>query len=427
MKLSFLFIHLAVTLGTIATFVSVAVVKAQPIVPAADGTGTNVTPDGDRFHITGGKTSQDRANLFHSFQQFGLREGEIANFISNPAIRNILGRVVGGDPSIINGLIKVTGGNSNLFLINPAGIIFGANASLNVPAAFTATTATNIGFDAGWFNAAGANNYNILNGNPSIFYLNISQPGSIINAGNLAVLPGENITLIGGTVVSTGSISAAKGNITIAAVPGENAVRISQEGYLLSLEIRGIDGGLLAQNGQLSLPLSLPQLLAGTGTNSATGISINSAGEAVLTAGLKVENGDVAMANSTINSQNITFWAAQNLTLVETQLLTEGNLSLLAADTVRVRDGNSPFNALAGGNITIQGNQNIDIFALNYPSAAFQAAGDITLLSNGNISGDAHFNTGSNLAILTLTGSGGRIANFTTNTISNIGCAPHCA
>ncbi|MEG4808815.1 filamentous hemagglutinin N-terminal domain-containing protein, partial [Microcoleus sp. F8-D3] len=131
-----------------ATILSTAAVKAQPIVPAPDRTGTTVTPDkGDRLNITGGQTSKNGANLFHSFQQFGLSEGQIANFISNPAIRNILGRVVGGNPSMINGLIQVSGGNSNLFLINPSGIIFGPNASLNLPAAFTATTATNIGFD----------------------------------------------------------------------------------------------------------------------------------------------------------------------------------------------------------------------------------------------------------------------------------------
>ncbi|HAJ63081.1 MAG TPA: hypothetical protein DCP31_30805 [Cyanobacteria bacterium UBA8543] len=118
---------------------------AQPITPASDGTGTVVTPNGNRFDIQGGSLSQDDANLFHSFQQFGLDSGQIANFISNHSIRNILGRVVGGDASMINALIQVTGGNSSLFLMNPAGIIFGKDARLNVPASFTATTATGIG------------------------------------------------------------------------------------------------------------------------------------------------------------------------------------------------------------------------------------------------------------------------------------------
>src|ERR687886_2241632 len=166
---------------------------AQDIKPVADGTGTLVTPDGNQFNIQGGSLSRDGTNLFHSFQQFGLSEGQIANFVSNPSIRNILGRVVGGDPSIINGLIQVSGGNSNLFLMNPAGIIFGNNAQLNIPASFTATTATSIGFgENNWFNTFGANNYQALIGTPNIFALDLAQPGSIINAGNLGVQPGQN-------------------------------------------------------------------------------------------------------------------------------------------------------------------------------------------------------------------------------------------
>jgi filamentous hemagglutinin family protein len=84
-----------------------------------------VNTNGNQINITGGQTSGDGANLFHSFQEFGLSDGQIANFLSTPEIINILGRVSGGNPSLINGLIQVTGGNSNLFLLNPAGIVFG--------------------------------------------------------------------------------------------------------------------------------------------------------------------------------------------------------------------------------------------------------------------------------------------------------------
>src|SRR4028118_2331431 len=158
---------------------STAPVLAQPITPAADGTGTLVTPDGNRFDIHGGTLSKDGENLFQSFQEFGLSNEQTANFLSNPSIRNILGRVVGGNPSIINGLIQVTGGNSNLFLMNPAGMVFGPNASLNVPAAFTATTATGIGFGNNhWFNAFGENDYQNLIATPSQFAFDISHTGS---------------------------------------------------------------------------------------------------------------------------------------------------------------------------------------------------------------------------------------------------------
>ena len=184
--------------------------KAQSITPANDGTGTTVTPSGDQYDITGGMLSGDGDNLFHSFEQFGLNAGEIANFLADPAIQNILSRINGGDASIINGLIQVSGANANLFLINPAGILFGPDAALNVPAAFTAATATGIGFDNSWFSAFGANDYAALVGRPNAFAFTSLQPGVILNAGDLAVYPGQQLTLLGGSVINTGSLCSPR-------------------------------------------------------------------------------------------------------------------------------------------------------------------------------------------------------------------------
>ncbi|MGK7927923.1 MAG: filamentous hemagglutinin N-terminal domain-containing protein, partial [Spirulina sp.] len=94
-----------------------------PIVSEVNGTETIVHSENGIFTIEGGRLSGDGGNLFHSFERFGLDAGQVANFLSAPSIHNILGRVVGGDASIINGLIQVTGGNSHLFLMNPAGIV----------------------------------------------------------------------------------------------------------------------------------------------------------------------------------------------------------------------------------------------------------------------------------------------------------------
>jgi filamentous hemagglutinin family protein len=172
-------IRLLLALLALAYTIGVKPAQSQSIVPALDGTGTVVTPDGKRIDIKGGSLSRDGANLFHSFTEFGLTHDEIANFLSNPSIQNILGRVNGGNPSIINGLIQVTGGNSNLFLINPSGMILGPGARLNVPASFTATTATGIGFGDNWFSASGTNDYAALVGTPSSFAFTMSQPGAI--------------------------------------------------------------------------------------------------------------------------------------------------------------------------------------------------------------------------------------------------------
>ncbi|NET59323.1 MAG: filamentous hemagglutinin N-terminal domain-containing protein, partial [Symploca sp. SIO2E6] len=281
--------------------------QAQRITSANDGTGTNVTLQGNQFNIDGGTLSG--ANLFHSWEQFGLNTGQVANFISNPQIQNILGRVVGGDPSIINGLIQVTGGNSNLYLMNPAGIVFGEGASLNVPASFTATTANGIGFNGGWFNATGDNHYQALVGNPHSFAFRMEQPGSIVNAGELAVGGGQNLTLLGGTVVNTGTISTPGGEITIMAVPGENLVRISQEGMVLSLEVEpvsAIAGGIT--------PVDLPRLLTQSNLGHATGLTVNSDGTVQLAgsgitiptdAGTTIAAGTLDVSGATAGNVNV--------------------------------------------------------------------------------------------------------------------------
>ncbi|MBE9031830.1 filamentous hemagglutinin N-terminal domain-containing protein, partial [filamentous cyanobacterium LEGE 11480] len=256
--------------------------QALPIVPAADGTGTRVNQSGPQFNINGGTLSGDQANLFHSFQRFGLNADQIANFIASPNLQNILGRVVGGDASQINGLVQVTGGNANLFLMNPAGIVFGSNARLNLNGAFTATTATGIKFGDQWFNAVGTNRYTTLLGNPNAFAFTASQSGAIVNAGNLTVADGQALTLIGGNVLNTGNLNAPGGQVTIAAVPGTNQVQINQTGVLLGLRITPLDSN--QPNPVAFTPSTLPALLTGGANRLVTGVTVNPDGTLQLTA-----------------------------------------------------------------------------------------------------------------------------------------------
>ncbi|MEQ9486587.1 CHAT domain-containing protein [Coleofasciculus sp. F4-SAH-05] len=393
-------------LGMITTLIISSPALAEPITSASDSTATVITPNGNQFDISGGSLSGDRANLFHSFQEFGLNTEQIANFLANPNLQNILGRVIGGNPSMINGLIQVTGGSPNLYLMNPAGIIFGANASLNVPADFTATTTTAIGFDNNyWFNGFGENNYQQLVGNPNQFAFDVSPGGSIVNAGNLAVSPGQDLTLLGGSVINTGQLTASGGQITVAAVSGSNLVRISQEGQLLSLEVElpRDDQELL----QPFTPLDLATLLTGTGENGETGVDVTTEGEVQLAnSNFPIENGDVVSQN--VTAQTVILSAINNLTLVESQLNTTNDLTLLAGNTVFVRDSvTNPFLAQAGGNLYIQGNHAIDILALNHPQTPFVSGGNLSLVSDGNISGDAHFSSGGRFSVLNLSGKPG--------------------
>jgi filamentous hemagglutinin family protein len=284
--------------------------KAQSITTAPDGTNTVILQNGQRFDITGG--TQAGANLFHSFQQFGLSQGQIANFLSNPSIQNILSRVVGGDPSVINGLIQLTGGNSNLYIMNPAGIIFGGNASLNVPAAFTATTASGIQVGNGWFGMnTSVNDLKNLTGNPSGFAFTNStvplsatgQTGVILNQGNLTATQGQSITLVGGIVINTGTITTPNGKINIVASADGKYVRVTPEGGVLSLDLpvsTQQELGTRAITG-----VDLPKLLTGTGITAPTKV-----GEAIVKGQLTAANIDV-LANrynttqASLNAANI--------------------------------------------------------------------------------------------------------------------------
>ena len=251
---------------------------AQPIIAAPDGTGTHIHSNGSEFQIQGGTPAG--SNLFHSFQQFNLNAQQTATFLATPGIQNILSRVVGGSPSYIDGLIRVTGSPANLYLMNPSGIVFGANASLNVPAAFTATTANAIGLGctAGacdqWFTAVGAPPPANLTGQPGGLAFLTAAPGAIVNAGTLAVPAGQTLTLAGGTVINTGTLTAPGGTVSVLAVPGDRFVRIQPSGQLLSWELPlATQRSLLEFAPPLAVP-ALPELLTGGSLASATGVTV---------------------------------------------------------------------------------------------------------------------------------------------------------
>jgi filamentous hemagglutinin family protein len=251
------------------------------ITAAPDGTGTTVTQSGNDYAITGGSASGDGANLFHSFTDFNLTTGQSAVFFTDPAVANILGRITGGNPSLINGLLGVSGSNANLFLLNPAGILFGPDSALNLGGSFTAATADSVNFATGSFGLVGSRDYATLVGDPTGFSFNAPTSGSIVNSGNLAVSPGEAVVLVGGQVINTGTIAAPGGDIIITAVEGGNRVRIAQAGQVLNLEVEALPGGIA--NPLPFTPATLPQLLTGNAVTQATGVTVAADGTVTLT------------------------------------------------------------------------------------------------------------------------------------------------
>ncbi|NEO85775.1 MAG: DUF4347 domain-containing protein [Spirulina sp. SIO3F2] len=304
--------------------------QAQSITAAPDGTGTTITHNGNTYAIGGG--TQAGANLFHSFQEFGLAPNEIADFLSNPNIQNVLGRVVGGNPSVIEGMIRLSGGASNLYLMNPAGIVFTSGASLDVPGSFAATTATRIGFNDGFFNAYGDNDYAALTGNPLSFVFD-TETGTIFNDAMLEVPEGESLWLVGNSVLSTGTIAVENGNITIAAIPENHQIKIDHDGMILDLVLDAAPMGADDAIGGIGIkPTDLPRYLTGGNQQgNANTVVVNEDGQVYLTHGgdlTPFQTGDVGIAGSV---------EAETVQLMATDQVTPTDYELVQGDTTVVR------------------------------------------------------------------------------------------
>lgn len=193
-------------------------VSAQPavaqIVPDSSlGTENSiVTPDIFRNgswidEISGGAVRD--SNLFHSFQDFNVNEGQRVYFANPAAIDRIFSRVTGQNASEIFGTLGVMG-HADLVLINPNGIFFGPDSQLDIRGAFVATTSDSLRFDNGYtFSAINPEAPPLLTLNTSMGLASWLPPtkGTITNAGgNLAA--GENFVLNGQILTLSGSLLA---------------------------------------------------------------------------------------------------------------------------------------------------------------------------------------------------------------------------
>jgi filamentous hemagglutinin family protein len=175
----------------------IALPSAAQVTPD-NSTSTTVTNNGTQTTIDNGDRAGD--NLFHSFRDFSVPNGGEAFFNNAADIVNIFSRVTGGNTSTIDGLLRANGG-ANLFLINPAGIIFGDNASLDIGGSFYGSSADSILFEDGEFSATDLENPPLLTINAPIGLSLRDNPGEIaVEGANLTVNSGQSLTLVGGNL-----------------------------------------------------------------------------------------------------------------------------------------------------------------------------------------------------------------------------------
>ena len=342
---------------------------ASPIIPNT-GSATQITQSGNEFTITGGASSADGQALFHTFAEFGLSQAQIANFLAQPDVRSILGSVVGGEASYIDGLLQVTGSPADLYLINPAGILFGPNAQLDLAGSFAATTASGIQFDDATFNLLGRHDYGQFTGAPTGFVFT-EGAGAVVNGADLTVIAGEAITLMGGQVINTGTLTAPSGEITIAAIPDANLLRISQADMALSLEFATLPEAAAAA--LPFTPLTLPELLTGGGAALATEVVVapegtislvNSALEIAALPGSAIAAGPLDTSGTAGGDITV---VGDRVSLVQADIDASGTLG---AGTVRL-----------GGDF--QGQPTLPGSHLTYVDGGSAISADATLVGNG--------------------------------------------
>ncbi len=194
--------------------------------------GTNMQVNGTQHDITGGTRPDDGPNLFHSFGQFSVGSGNTANFLNDSGLptNNILSRVTGGDPSQIYGTIQTTDfGQASLYLMNPAGVIFGPTASLDIGGSFHVTTADYLQFgEQEVFQADLAKDSVLSIASPGAFgFLNENPVGITISKSTLEVPLKATNSFVGGDIsISGGTVGAASGTVNLISVDGPGDIHL---------------------------------------------------------------------------------------------------------------------------------------------------------------------------------------------------------
>ncbi|GAX43924.1 filamentous hemagglutinin family outer membrane protein [Tolypothrix sp. NIES-4075] len=367
--------------------------NAQIIPDATLPVNSNVRVQGGVFNITGG--TQAGNNLFHSFQQFSVPTGGAALFNNSVLIQNIISRVTGGSVSNIDGLLRANG-LANVFLINPNGVVFGPNASLNIGGSLAVSTANAIQFgEQGFFSATPANSPPLLTVNPSAFFFNQITPGNIVvqqgqTRGLSQVAAGRSLVLLGGDIlVDGGTLNAQGGRVELGGLAKAGTVQINFNNNDFSLafppqveraDIQLSNGGtvnvIAGSSGSIAINarnLLLSQgsnLFAQVGNNLGTvdtqagDITINTTGAIALTDNSAIASSveSDAIGNSgNINIQTGSFSLDNSRLFANTNGRgNAANISIQAVDSVALTNNSVIFNGVGfrgkgnGGNINIQ-------------------------------------------------------------------------
>ena len=208
--------------------------------------GTTGSLAGPDYQITEDLGQRAGGNLFHSFGQFNINSAESATFSGSVGIKNVISRVTGGQTSTIDGAFRSTIPGANVYFLNPSGVIFGENATLDVQGSFHASTADYLKFKDGVKFETGLAKANpiLTTASPEAFGFLNNAPASIsVSGGNnkiLKVPENATLSLIGGDIsIEDRSLYAPSGQVILASAGSTGEVVMNESGIGTSSFTKG--------------------------------------------------------------------------------------------------------------------------------------------------------------------------------------------
>ena len=163
-------------------------------------------------------------NLFHGFRRFSIASGDTAHFTSVQPFDRVLVRVTGGETSSIDGTLRSTvlngaGGGADFFFLNPAGVLFGPNAAVDLSGSLFLSTSDALTFDNGDVLEIADETTPVLSvAAPRAFgFFGGAPAGDVLLApgGSIALDRGERLALVGGDVRVNGPLSLGLSGVNV--------------------------------------------------------------------------------------------------------------------------------------------------------------------------------------------------------------------
>ena len=303
--------------------------SAQISTDGTVGTAMELTGQSVTIEQTLGKRAGN--NLFHSFSEFNIKANESATFTGDADIQRVISRVTGGQVSNIDGLLESQIPDADFYFVNPAGVMFGPNASIKIDGSFHVSTADYLKFgENNKFFSEPLENEVLSTEAPTAYGFLGADIGTLTfnNFRNLDTefKTGETLSIIGGDIEAVGSrINAPEGNIALISLGSEGELQINCD-ESNSLTFNTDD---FTDFGEISLSQGTQVIADGEG------------GGQILIQGKNVE----------LNS----------FTLIQAQTLGAKNgraLEIIASENLRILDNSEFFTHTTGsgngGNITIK-------------------------------------------------------------------------